>query len=529
MINLNAKAQPGPVVGHGIDEGGSYKIILKGWSPNPNEPWTEKVYYKPAAKPDGSLSKGGQAVRITPPDPRPPVSDQESQANYEAAKAKFKDDNPNGIVDEKASASSYTFGQAGAQTVVAGFAYGVAASLAGLPDQASRLSALQAEVDDLQAAVRKQIADQAAAEQAAAIELAKRGQRANQLLGSKLADPSLVTMDLALSVGARDNLFATPDPIFASQLQQANLALSSDEAANKPPVCVEFGKALVRQADAESALGNDATASGAYGLARTVADVVIGIDPVSGVIRSTYELTTGRNLITGEELSDMERSFAAINLILLGGFGEAQKGLQVLGRVAHVIGGAKGKAMFEAVVNVGKNWPTKMIDKVLQWRAARVAEVGGEAIVFASSREIVPVGAVDGWYARVMDREHAHALLEGGKLSADPLGWAFVTESTAIAGIDSRAELARRLYILDKETLNFVSLENHVVVEFRFASDYPLWNIAKPFGEVGTHGVGWVPGGYTAGGAVEWVVDSDAIQKGIVDAATIKIREIPRP
>jgi hypothetical protein len=53
--------------------------------------------------------------------------------------------------------------------------------------------------------------------------------------------------------------------------------------------------------------------------ARGFLDIAIGIDPLTGSIRGAYELVTGRNMITGEQLSNLERGISAIRCIPLGG------------------------------------------------------------------------------------------------------------------------------------------------------------------------------------------------------------------
>lgn len=524
-----AHGQPKPV--HGVDENGNrYTDYFRGWrSTNQGfAPWIERVYDKPAKKLNGSDSPGGLGAGIRPPATRMPVTREQDERNYEAAKAQVKANDPDVIVDERASASSYSFGSAGTQELVTGFAYGVAAMVAGLPDQAQRINSLQSEVIALQNSLAQQLVTQTDASKTVAAELAERGAQLDKLLGNDASWQALLTVDAALAANQKSNLYATPDPIFAANLHQLSLAFGSEEAQSKPAAAVNFGRALARQADAESALGNDDTSTDMYGLARVVADAVVGIDPFSGVIRSSYELVTGINLITQQPLSGAERGFAAVNLVLIGGFSSATKGLQALGRVARVIGGMRGKAIVETVVSVLKNWPVRVVDRIIDARASGFAKVGEEVIALAKTRDIIPVGAVDGVYARVMRREAAEGLLNGGKLSKESI--AFITEANQLSSMTSGSDIARRLGLVQLDfPYKFAELSDHVIVEFKFASKEPLAFLAKPFGEAGAFGPAFLPGGYTSGGAVEWVIDSEAISKGLIDASSITTRPIIWP
>lgn len=49
-------------------------------------------------------------------------------------------------------------------------------------------------------------------------------------------------------------------------------------------------------------------------MAKMSLDVVYGLDPYTGLHRDLYELTTGKNLITGEPLSDFERAISGVGL-----------------------------------------------------------------------------------------------------------------------------------------------------------------------------------------------------------------------
>lgn len=518
----------GPPPTRGVDEHGTYSEYLIAWTPYGNV--YKRIYDKIPKRPDGSNAPGAVAVSVRPRLAPSTVPPDVAEANFEAAKQRLKDENSDVVVDDKASASSYSFGNAGSGAVITTFAYGIAASIAGLPNQAERIAAIQAEVSALQGALQAQQVSQAEAGALVAKQLAERGARLDSLLAQGQPSQALISIAQALDVNGQADLFATTDIVFAQQLHEVTQALRSQEAASRPHAVLEFGRALVRQADAEHAAGNFETADEIYGLVRTIADVAIGLDPLSGAIRSTYELVTGTNLVTGQALSAAERGFAAVNLVLLGGFSTVSRGMQALGRAAAVIGGTRGRSIVQTIFHVATTWPTKTIDRILSWRANRLVTLQGESIALKATREIVPVGAVDGVYARVMPRQAAEQVLQGGALSrSDNL--AFITEAQAISDLRSANAIADRLGLMEISdgVLKRRDLADHVILEFKFTSNEPLAYLAKPFGEAGSHGPAFLPGGYASGGAVEWVVDSAAASKGMIDLGTIRIRTIPLP
>lgn len=528
-LSSRAKATfTGPPPKRGVDQyGNTFTEYLIAWTPSGN--LVKRIYDKIPKRQDGSGAPGAVGVEVRPRIPPDQVSAEVTQQNFDAAKQKLKDENSNVIVDDKATASSYSFGNAGTGAVVTSFAYGVAASIAGLPDQAERIAALQAEVVGLQNSLAAQLTAQADAGAAIATELAQRGARLDALLGQGTSVQGLTTLAQALDVNERMNLFATTDIVFAQKLHQVNQALSSAEAAARPPGCLQFGRSLVRQSDAEHAAGNVETAEEIYGLARTIADFAIGIDPVSGAIRSTYELVSGANPVTGQPLSSAERGFAAVNLALLGGFSTISKGLQAISRAAAVMGGSRGMAVIQTVFTVASKWPVKTIDRILGWRTSGLAAMPGETVALKVTKEIVPVGAVDGVYARVMPRQYAEQLFNGGLLAKGNV--AFITEAQQLANLHRSEEIARRLGLMElsQDALRPAALSDHVVVEFKFASNEPLAFLAKPFGEAGAFGPAFLPGGFTSGGAVEWVIDSESAKRGLIDLGSLKWRLVLPP
>jgi Pre-toxin TG len=95
----------------------------------------------------------------------------------------------------------------------------------------------------------------------------------------------------------------------------------------------EIGEEAVTQADRAYADHEGDTASFYFSIARASANILVGIDPVTGTLRGVYESVTGINLITGDELSDFARGVAVFSVVTLGYGGEITKGIELFGAV----------------------------------------------------------------------------------------------------------------------------------------------------------------------------------------------------
>jgi hypothetical protein len=426
--------------------------------------------------------------------------------------------------DDSVGVSDYSFGTAGAGSAATAFAYGVAASLAGLPQQEARLKALQGTVAQLQADLAAQNQATINAIEVAKVSLQSQGFSMLDSLAAPGPLPTAAYLDV-LKSSDQTTVFATPDWDLAQRLHATYADMKSAPQLAGPAVLGDFAKSALRQADAESALGNDLDAEALFAVGKAAADVLVGIDPITGALRSTYELATGMNLITGAQLSTAERALAGLNLMMLGGFSTLSRGTAALGKVGFLLGGPRGAGIIKAAAELRSKWPKQAIGRVLQWTNLRRMSTGGELIQLAERKMLVPVGAVDGTYARVMDATFASQIASGGKLAAG--SYAFITEAQALQGLTKWDDVARKLSLLDPtDPSRFRAFQNEVIVEFKFVSNEPLAYLAKPFGEVGSHAPGFLPGGYTAGGAAEWVIDAAASSRGIIDKSSIRIRPL---
>ena len=91
-----------------------------------------------------------------------------------------------------------------------------------------------------------------------------------------------------------------------------------------------------------------------------LADALVGLDMVSGVVRDTYEAVTGKNLITGEELDDFSRGFAVLGIVTFGLGSKIGKGVKLLNKICkdeRLLGssGRVAEKLADATLNV-KKW-----------------------------------------------------------------------------------------------------------------------------------------------------------------------------
>lgn len=86
---------------------------------------------------------------------------------------------------------------------------------------------------------------------------------------------------------------------------------------------------------ADSHYMDDEIAEGHYWkeLAEGFLDIAIGIDPVTGFARSTYELVTGRNLITGARLETSDQIINAVNILTLGTDGSLKASVKSIEKI----------------------------------------------------------------------------------------------------------------------------------------------------------------------------------------------------
>ena len=116
----------------------------------------------------------------------------------------------------------------------------------------------------------------------------------------------------------------------------------------------ELGLLSTQSADQSYVAGDLQEATLFKEIGKAFLDIAVGLDPATGLGRSTFELFTGRNLITGAQLSAIERSFAFLGVATLGGANTAR----AVTRMFHVFDGAgrllRERAAFQAAIHEGQ-------------------------------------------------------------------------------------------------------------------------------------------------------------------------------
>ena len=459
--------------------------------------------------------------RITKPLGDPPVVN-ESDRQAAIAKAEKR----GAEIDRSLGVNDYRFGEAGGPAAASAFAVGVAAEVATDHARVERIERLRKEVQALNVALENQskaYADEGAAFAAA---ISQRGVSLNEALKNVAQLPAINSVTPTLSRTNSKLLYRTRDPFFALRLSRLEARISSG-SARLPADLQDTGIAAIRLADIEHSRGHVNTAESFVRIAKVIADVGLGLDPITGTARGLYELVTGKNLVTGETLSSFERGLSLLNVASLGSFGtieEATRGVAMLG---HVLGGVHLSAVNSAITSFRKFFRANIVDRLLSFHYGGKAVLDEGTLLFDKAKPLV--GATfpsDGWFARVLPRDIAKKVVDGARLSKEDM--AFVTAAEDVRGIESKAGLAKRLSLFENpEATKLRALDDHVVVEFKFTPPIdPV--LSTPIGKPGAWGNGWIPGGFTKGNAREWLLDSNAIPNGLIDRGTIRIREIPK-
>lgn len=163
--------------------------------------------------------------------------------------------------------------------------------------------------------------------------------------------------DTKIDLNYDDYQFKTQETKQLNDLKLNRTVLSS--AFSFDPVerfAKKQGLEFNREADEAYASGDQVAGDGYLKYARAFADIAVGIDPITGTIRSTYEAFSGLNMITGEELSDVERAFAIAGVVSFGFGSKIQKGFQVLQKTKLSQAFAKN---FDKAINLAQKLTAK--------------------------------------------------------------------------------------------------------------------------------------------------------------------------
>lgn len=153
-----------------------------------------------------------------------------------------------------------------------------------------------------------------------------------------------------------------------------------------------FGLISVEQADIAFAAGEVPDAEFYKDMAKGFLDIAVGLDPVSGMARSGYELLVGRNLITGAKLTSTERGFAFFGVMTLGG----SKYLTVAGRgMSRIYEGAarilSHPAEFRDAIRAGETIAARCGSVLSNWsRKHRITSIEPASVLNERFRSRLP-------------------------------------------------------------------------------------------------------------------------------------------
>ena len=92
----------------------------------------------------------------------------------------------------------------------------------------------------------------------------------------------------------------------------------------------DLGLKMNELSDDYFSVGNIEGGSAILKYATAFADLAVGLDPISGTIRDTYESLSGLNLITGEPLDNVSRTFAVVGMVTFGFGSKLHAGIKLL-------------------------------------------------------------------------------------------------------------------------------------------------------------------------------------------------------
>jgi hypothetical protein len=95
----------------------------------------------------------------------------------------------------------------------------------------------------------------------------------------------------------------------------------------------ELGLVSVQESDVAYSQGDTAEADFWYDLGKEVLDITVGINPTTGLAQSFYELTVGKSIFTGADLTTFDRSIAFLGVVS----GGLSKGIGSVAKIGSVV------------------------------------------------------------------------------------------------------------------------------------------------------------------------------------------------
>ena len=136
--------------------------------------------------------------------------------------------------------------------------------------------------------------------------------------------------------------FKSTDANFVNELSDIRKTLLSSNRSDIQGINIRnTGLKFTELAD-ESHSNNELDDANAFkSFAYAAADLLFGIDPITGTGRDIYEGFTGYNMITGEKLSGLERGFSIAGMVSFGYGSKIGKGLLGISKIAKAFKNSK--------------------------------------------------------------------------------------------------------------------------------------------------------------------------------------------
>lgn len=260
-----------------------------------------------------------------------------------------------------------------------------------------------------------------------------------------------------------------------------------------------------------------------------IADIALGITPGVSVAKDIYELVSGKNLVTGETLSQTDLVIAGVGVLTLGLANPIKngvkflKGLELGAETATVISKTLNSARklgFDKSSQIGEFINSSAGKTWAKIKTTGQASVNKGYKIFNKDVPISNDMPLNGVYARIVDKKYADKIRSGelGLSRNNPGNEAFVTAFDDVANILNPSDYAKKLSLFsDKAGNNLLDTSDYVVLKFKFKLEIER-SLRTPFETANNaRNYGFVPGGTTAGGAREWLVDNDAVKRGIIE------------
>lgn len=293
-----------------------------------------------------------------------------------------------------------------------------------------------------------------------------------------------------------------------------NELIDSKPTKPKQMFAKDYGLLAVLEADRSYMAGQVHDAHEYKAIATEFLNLTLGLDPVSGFARSSYELITGRNFVTGSHLNRFERGIAFIGVVSLGGESTVAKMVGIAGKVTHRL--LKPEQIQHSIA-YGRELIESQLGKVVRHvRQTGKIELEEGIKEFDTTSYIMQNAPSDGRFARILPTAIVAEVLAGKKALSLEDG-AFVTAAENIFGFTPE-QIVKKLWLTEKDG-SWRTLKGHSLLTFE------LIEAKQATVSLEKHPDN-IPGGLTKGGLPEWIIPSNALNEGLIKPQSIHVEEI---